>query len=262
MDGVSALSLPIAAQPPAALTPRPPLTQSLNSASTPSPRKTSPRYLYPATAGPTLAVTVVGASFSKNGKYFLSLSACGSVHHTVASDRLTFNSSQTFHFPISDAADLALKISATRVQVLPTLSPRGIMANNLDEAVDDEPEAVVSDEQGGGKWEAEVGSTELSLATLLSMPQPASASSSSSSSATATATKKHHEVELYSSGSSRGPRGELIGVVLLQWAMEDRVAEAQEAAERANELFVQRKTATAALRQKQFANGRRKPQQS
>ena len=46
------------------------------------------------------------------------------------------------------------------------------MANNLDEAVDDEPEAVVSDEQGGGKWEAEVGSTELSLATLLSMPQP------------------------------------------------------------------------------------------
>lgn len=196
----------------------------------PSPRKTRLEHLRPRESGPALVVTIVGANFKDEGRYSLTLRACGSQHHTALSDTRCYESpiGETFTFPLGDDdAELQLKISAMRVSGLPQLSPRGVMAN-LDTSVG---------------WDEEVGTTTLTLAQLLSMPHPAGGGA------------KHHEVQLF---TSLRPRSALAGVVLLKWSMEDRVAEAHEAAQRATELLKQRLTSAAAERQGAFSHGRRR----
>ena len=191
------MSLPLAGAPPAPLTPTPPAPRSLGAA---SPRKAAAvRHLRPAGDGPTLHVTLVGASFHTNGKYYLSLSAAGLKQHTEPSDGRTFDSGMEFSFPLcaDDSFGLELVVSATRVQALPHLSPRGIMAN-LDERGASEHESVRTGEDAAAGWAEDVGTARLSLAQLLSAPQPAGGAC------------KHHEVELFappspsSSSSSAG----------------------------------------------------------
>ena len=227
-SALTSTSLPLPGQGASPLTPRPPT--SFNGA---TPRRTRLEHLRPAASGPGLVVTLVGGNFKQDGRYALTLSACGSQHHMPLSEGRCFQvpTGQTYNFPLGDhELDLALKISATRITGLPQLSPRGVMANNLEE------------ECG---WEEEVGSTTLTLEQLLCMPQPAGG------------TDKHHEVQLFS-GSDGRRGGALVGVVLLKWTMEDRVAEAKETAQRATELLKQRLATAAAERDGAYANGRRK----
>ena len=159
-----------------------------------------------------LKVKVVGASFHEDGRYFLTLTSCGVQHHTEVSDgrRYQPKAKQTISFPIGDdALDLELRVSATRIQALPELSPRGIMANS---------ELEGSSSNGRGGWDSEVGASTLTLGQLLSMPQVAGGSA------------KHHEIELHPPN-----RGMPVGRVQLIWEMEDRLAEAHAAATRAAE---------------------------
>ena len=203
----------------APLTPRPP--NSLGAVSNkPSPRAS--KYLRPQESGPVLHVTILGASFKEKGQYFLTLNSCGSSRHTEVSDNRVYQPSKEEHFSFTlgeSDLDLELKISATRVRLaLPQLSPRGIMANH------DNNNSLSEDAVYG--WDDEIGSTTLTVGQLLSTPQPAGDAT------------KYHEVELYAN-QRPGVRGQLVGVVRLVWSMEDRIAEAHEAAARAVDLYQQ-----------------------
>ena len=163
------------------------------------------------------------AEFAHAGRYFLS---CRSEHSggeeqrtQVSSGALRHIFDVTFEFPLTDEdGDLRLCLTLTRLAALslPGLSPRGVMANNLASTRDDvgSTGVVAADDVE----ESSLAVATLTLADLLSMPQPFGS-------------EKRHRVELMSSKGG----GACMGSVMLEWRLEDRVAEAREAAERAAE---------------------------
>ena len=238
-----AASLPAPGQAPQlSLSPRPPLSLGAPAAS-PRSRKQAAQYLRPPQNGPTLRVTISEASFSKTGRYYLSVgSANGNaeyrtgvsdaegLHHTFAS---------SFDFVLGDNEfDLELRVKATRLAApssrLPDLSPRGIMANLINEAQGNAYDAPAQSSavEGAGEKVQEIGLNRLTLADLLSTPQRAGSSS------------KEHRLRLVCP-----TRGTPVGHVMLSWSLEDRQAEAMEAAERAAELQRQDKAAAEAAEQ-------------
>ena len=223
-------SLPVLEGPPQQpLSPRPPL--SLNAETRSSPRRRQP-YLRPNQEGPTLSVTISEVSFTSSGRYFLTASAGGTVRSLppFSGLRSSFDD-ETFAFPLeANDFDLELHISAFRLASgkLPDLSPRGIMANLIQEAQQsDTPDRPAADEPPL----QEVASAGLTLADLLSTPQPAGG-----------AGRKQHRLRL-TAGANSNTSAATIGYVSLSWHMEDREAEAREAAERAAELRKQERAA-------------------
>lgn len=173
--------------------------------------------------GPVLHVTIVGATFRNNGSHFLTLTSCGSRHRTHVLDGRSeeFDTEEHFTFPLGDTdLDLELSVGATRIGALPPASPCGVMANH--------------DAHSPTNWNEDVGRTTLRLSQLLSCPQPAGSS-------------KVHEMELLSSRKVSQGRRVPVGTVRLRWSMEDRVAEAREAALRAAELHKQKLKAASAV---------------
>lgn len=143
--------------------------------------------------------------------------------------RHTFDEPLTFTVG-DDVANFALEIRARAAEQLPQLSPRGVMANLIvGFANAREPEGTAEraetyshhaarneDHVDGCKgWGTEIATARLTLATLLSAPQRAGS-------------RKQHELPLVCPKS-----GLPMGTVTLFWQLEDRLAEAREAAERA-----------------------------
>ena len=99
------------------------------------------RYLRPSHEGPILRVTVSEATFNKPGKFFLCFKANGAEHSTAVSDdgyRAEYNQQLDFAIGENVGFDLELQVKAMQITVprrqLPDLSPRGIMANLMQEA--------------------------------------------------------------------------------------------------------------------------------
>lgn len=208
------------------------------------------RYLRPSHEGPILRVTVSEATFNKPGKFFLCFKTNGAEHSTAVSDdgyRAEYNQQLDFAIGENVGFDLELQVKAMQITVprrqLPDLSPRGIMANLMQEAQGDggshtggfgsqAAAATRGSEEvsrGEEKTLQEIGAARLTLADLLSTPQPAGANS------------KQHRLKLRCPGSSAA-----VGQVMLSWHMEDPQAEAREAAQRASERHKQAKAAAEA----------------
>ena len=109
--------------------------------------------------GPVLHVTVVGASFKRNGAYFLTLVSCGSRQQTPVCQK--FEREEHFAFPLGDTdLDLELFISATRVRAAMPASPQCVIPSHWYDA------------ESASGWDEEVGKATLRLSELLSAPQP------------------------------------------------------------------------------------------
>ena len=169
--------------------------------------------------GPVLHVTIAGISFYEAGRYFLTLSSSGLRHHTHVWDGRSqrFAREQHFQFPLDETSlDLELCICATRVRAASPTSVRE--AGNATDAAD----------QPSG-WQEHLGTSTLRLSQLLSCPQPAGSS-------------KMYELKLFSPHEAQTP----VGTVSIRWNMEDRAAEAREAAVRAADLHKQKVAAASA----------------
>ena len=189
-------------------------------------------------AGPVLHMTVAGTSFHEGGSYFLTLTSSRSRLRTQLLDGRSqlLEKEERFTFPLDEetSLDLELSICATRVRAA---SPRGVRsclqaaareaAGGWSSKVSaDEPDCPRGWEEVGrlgGAWEDDVGIATLRLSQLLSSPQPAGST-------------KVYDVELFSPHEARTP----VGTVHLRWSMEDRAAEASEAAARAADLHRKR----------------------